>query len=69
MQTTSLPHISKCMYIQPRLLFLGTNNIKNVWIKLINGQQIKSTSGLKLYIENSFEYKIKSKYNLAFGQS
>lgn len=57
------------MYIKPRLLFLGTSNIKNICIKLINTQQIKSASGFKLYIENnSFEHKIKSRYNLALGQ-
>lgn len=53
------------MYIQPRLLFLGTSNIKNVWIKLINGPQIKSTSGLKLYIENK---TLNTKLNLNITQ-
>lgn len=58
------------MYIKPRLLFLGTSNSKNVCTKLINTQQIKSASRFKLYIENnSFEHKIKSRYNLALGQS
>lgn len=56
--------------MKPRLLFLGTSNIKNICIKLINAQQITSASGFKLYIENSnFEHKIKSRYNLALGQS
>lgn len=58
------------MYREPRLLFLGISNIKIVCIKLINAQQIKSASGFKLYIENNtFEHKIKSRYNLALGQS
>lgn len=56
--------------MKPRLLFLGTSNIKNICIKLINAQQITSASGFKLYIENSnFEHKIKPRYNLALGQS
>ena len=69
MQKLLSPRISECLYLQPRLLFLGTSNVKSVWMKLINGQQIKSTSGFKLYIENnSFEYKIKSKNNFILGQ-
>lgn len=45
---------------EPRLLFLDTSNIKNVWIKLICGKQISRHFWTGCIENNSFEYMEKS---------